>query len=198
MLDVLDSEIVFQLLQAINENHLIEISVRGRKLTVLPLKIYIGTQSGRQYILAWMKENDTFSFQRLDLIDKVKVLDTGEIIEVPINREEDFRSHIWGVNGSNKETTSHIEMTVFVEPEEEYIVQRLMREKRCGTVERVDGTHWKYSADVYGVSEMLPWLRTFIGRVTDLICSDEKVTERFWGDIDDLLETYGGEGNAVS
>lgn len=145
-----------------------------------------------------MKENDTFSFQRLDLIDKVKVLDTGEIIEVPINREEDFRSHIWGVNGSNKETTSHIEMTVFVEPEEEYIVQRLMREKRCGTVERVDGTHWKYSADVYGVSEMLPWLRTFIGRVTDLICSDEKVTERFWGDIDDLLETYGGEGNAVS
>ena len=145
-----------------------------------------------------MKENDTFSFHRLDLIDKVKVLDTGEIIEVPINREEDFQSHIWGVNGSNSGTTSHIEMTLLVEPGEEYIIQRLMRERRCGTVERIDDTHWKFSADVYGVSEMLPWLRTFTGRITNLFCSDEKVTERFWGDFDDMLQIYGGEGDAVS
>ena len=198
ILDVLDSEIVFHLLQAMNDKYLTEISVLGKQLTVLPLKIYVGTQSGRQYVLAWKKENDTFSFHRLDLIDKVKVLNTREITGVPINRVEDFQSHIWGVNGSNSGTTSHIEMTVLVEPGEDYIVQRLMREKRCGTVERIDDTHWKFSADVYGVSEMLPWLRTFTGRITDLVCTDEKVTERLWRDFDDLSEMYGGKGDAIS
>ena len=59
-------------------------------------------------------------------------------------------------------------------------------------------THWKFSADVYSAYEMLPWLRTFTGRVTGLQCSDPGVTERFWEDFDALEKMYGGERDAVS
>ena len=49
--------------------------------------------------------------------------------------------------------------------------QRLEREKRCGRVEIIDKNTCKYIADVYDASEMLPWLRTFIGRIENLECS---------------------------
>ena len=89
-------------------------------------------------------------------------------------------------------------MTVFAGPEEGHIVERLEREKRCGAVEQTDDTHWRFSADVYDALEMLPWIRTFTGRITDLTCTDKRVTERFWKDLDEMLRMYGGEADAVS
>ena len=45
-------------------------------------------------------------------------------------------------------------------------------------------------ADVYDALEMLPWLRTFTGRVTDLECTDRRVINRFWKDFDELEQMY--------
>ena len=63
---------------------------------------------------------------------------------------------------------------------------------------QIDETHWRFSADVYYALEMLPWLRTFTGRITDLKCSDSHVEERFWNDFLELDRIYGGEDDAVS
>ena len=67
-----------------------------------------------------------------------------------------------------------------------------------GAVEQTDDTHWRFSADVYDALEMLPWIRTFTGRITDLTCTDKRVTERFWKDLDEMLRMYGGETDVVS
>ena len=88
-------------------------------------------------------------------------------------------------------------MTVRVPPGEEFIVDRLEREKRCGSVTAVDDHTCKYAADVYDASEMLPWLRTFIGRVVSLECSSAYVTQRFYEDLDAMQALYGGDGHAV-
>ena len=50
-------------------------------------------------------------------------------------------------------------MTVYAGEDEQFIVQRLRREKRCGTVTQIDDTNWLFSADVYYADEMLKWLR---------------------------------------
>ena len=50
--------------------------------------------------------------------------------------------------------------TVYYDDNEQHIPQRLEREKRCGTVEQVSEDVWRFSADVYDASEMLPWIRT--------------------------------------
>ena len=49
-----------------------------------------------------------------------------------------------------------------------------------------------YTADIYNTYEILPWLRTFIGRITDLQCTDEKLLKRFREDFDDLAALYRG------
>ena len=78
-----------------------------------------------------------------------------------------------------------------------HVAQRLEREKRCGRVEQLDDRHWRYTAQVYDALEMLPWIRTFTGRIVELKCDDPRVTERFRQDIAALARLYGGDGDAV-
>lgn len=199
ILNALDSEILYDLFAAIRESRMVTLTVHKRQqITVLPLRIYIGTQTGRQYLLACSPSgaaadripNVRFTFYRADLIDNVK---TGEKTDPPedLSKELDaFTSHVWGVAGSNAAPLQHIEMTVLAGPEEDFIVQRLEREKRCGTVEKLDGSRWRFSADVYDALEMLPWLRTFTGRIADLQCTDRRVIDRFRADFDALAGMY--------
>ena len=80
---------------------------------------------------------------------------------------------------------------------EEYILNRLEREKRCGRVSAGERGTYVFTADVYDAMEMLPWIRTFIGRITDLKCSDETVVQRFYEDMETMRAMYGGDGDAV-
>jgi DNA-binding transcriptional ArsR family regulator len=141
ILNALDSEILYDLFAAIRESRMVTLTVHKRQqITVLPLRIYIGTQTGRQYLLACSPSgaaadripNVRFTFYRADLIDNVK---TGEKTDPPedLSKELDaFTSHVWGVAGSNAAPLQHIEMTVLAGPGEDFIVQRLEREKSCG------------------------------------------------------------------
>ena len=197
ILNALDSEVLYELFSAIGERRLITFPSRGQSIAALPLKVYIGTQTGRQYLLAWSPAKERFSFYRADLMDHVK---TEGVCGTPPDmtaRLDAFCAHVWGVSGNNDARLEHIEMTVYVAPEEGHIPERLDREKRCGSVERLDERHWRFSADVYDALEMLPWLRTFTGRVTDLQCTDQRVIARLWKDFDALRQMYGGGSDAV-
>ena len=77
--------------------------------------------------------------------------------------------------------------------DEQHIPQRLEREKRNGRVEIIDQNTCKYIVDTYDASEMLPWIRTFIGRIEKLECSDETVVKRFYEDLELTFALYGGE-----
>ena len=91
----------------------------------------------------------------------------------------------------------HIELTVRFEKGEEYIPQRLEREKRHGTVEIIGEELCRFTADVYDAYEMLPWLRTFIGRVVELKCSNPAVVKTFYEELAQLQAMYGGDADAV-
>ena len=84
-------------------------------------------------------------------------------------------------------------MTVYYGPNEDFIRKRLEREKRNGTVEILDDHTCRYTTDVYDASELIPWLRTFIGRIVKLECSDNTVVERFWSDLEKMSALYGGD-----
>ena len=88
-------------------------------------------------------------------------------------------------------------MTLTVEPNDSHIVHRLEREKRCGAVARLDETVWRFHADVYDARELVPWLRTFIGRIVSLTCSNKQVEEQFWADFTALAGIYGGDADVV-
>ena len=82
LLNVLDSEMLYELLLAIRERRSTEITTfvsrrnEERLNTVLPLQIYISTQTGRQYLLAYHYRLNRPMFFRIDNIRKVKA---GEV-----------------------------------------------------------------------------------------------------------------------
>jgi len=41
--------------------------------------------------------------------------------------------------------------------------------------------------------EMLPWIRTFIGRIVKLECSNDAVMKRYQQDLDAMAALYGGK-----
>ena len=198
ILNALDSEILCELGQAMGERRIAELLIRGQRRRALPLRFYVSTQTGRQYVLAWSPRTKSFSFFRLDLIDSVKV---GERTEPPPELPamlRDFQRHVWGVASAGKDTLEHLEMTVRAGPGEDYIVQRLEREKRGGTVERLDDTHWRFSIDAFDTLEMMPWIRTFPGRITAFEADNPMVRARFADDLEAMSALYGGEPVAVS
>jgi hypothetical protein len=84
-------------------------------------------------------------------------------------------------------------MTIRADEEEDYVVRRLLRERRSGEVARLDATHWRFTASVYDPYELLPWVRTFIGRVVRFDCDDRRVVERFQQDLRAMRAMYGGD-----
>ena len=79
ILHTLDSDVLCELLQAIDERRAVELVIRSLRSareyqrTVCPLKIYISTQSGRQYLLGYHYRGQRMVFFRLDAIKKVSI-----------------------------------------------------------------------------------------------------------------------------
>ena len=199
-----DSGIMLDLLTAIHEYRRVELEVLpNKRRTMLPLKIFISTQGGRQYVAGCNIHTRRVMFFRLDSIQKVKPQDVIPDHDTYLNLLEDFCQHLWGVASGQNGVLEHIEMTLKIEADERHIVQRLEREKRCGKVEKLNDTLWRFSADVHDAQEMMPWLRTFIGRIVSLTCSNKAVEERFHADIAAMAELYdsepgkGGDDNVV-
>ncbi len=199
MLHALDSQILLQLLSAIGEKRAVSItSLSPRKgssalHTLCPLRIYISTQGGRQYLLGYHYRFCKLMFFRLDHIQKVEAgAEEAQYARYEAYCEK-FQSHLWGTSTGADLHVDHLEMTLRFEAEEQHIPQRLKREKRNGRVEILDEHHCRYVTDVYDATELLPWLRTFIGRIESLQCSDPQMTERFYADLAQTCALYGGE-----
>lgn len=198
----MDSSVLAELFVAMREKSIITASnySRGKspqKIKVIPLKIFISVQNGRQYLLAYGPEFNTIKSFRIDYLSDVK-------IEEPTDRFDELRAELnlmqdkmWGVI-SKKENffgreTEHIEFTVKVNRDEQYIVNRLYREKRCGYIEKIDDFTYRYIADVFDINEMFPWIRTFICRITSLHFSNPHLEKQFKDDIRKMYEIYGLE-----
>ena len=137
------------------------------------------------------------AFFRLDNIKKIKILEQDERFNEYFDTVEKFRQNVWGVSTGQRYSLDHIEMTVFVDDNEKFIINRLEREKRCGRIEMIDPHHYRFVADVYDAMEMMPWIRTFTGRISGLECSNQAVVDTFYTDFNEMLKIYGGDDNVV-
>ena len=198
----MDSEILCALFLGIREKREVTLETIHRSdgqthvLKAVPLQIMVSVQSGRQYLMAAADHRQRIRSFRLDNILSVSPGEVcGEYDTLRGNLER-MRQHIWGVSthsfsGARME---HVDFTVRFGPDEEHIFRRLEREKRCGTVERISEDTARFSADVYDASEMIPWIRTFICRLTELHFSDPQLQEHFLQDLQEMAEMYGVEG----
>lgn len=192
----MDSEILYQLFLAMQEKRAVEIDNHAAKHTLVPLKIFISVQSGRQYLIGYVPERNRMRSFRTDNIVSVEMGETCGDFDMLRGRLHGMQKHMWGVSmqSASGNRTEHIEFTVHYETDEQHIHRRLEREKRCGSVERLDENTSRFSAEVYDASELVPWIRTFICRITNLQCSNKDLENQFQDDLKAMYALYGLEG----
>ena len=136
---------------------------------------------------------------RLDRIHSVKRMEKQPDVERLEHAGRRFAEHLWGTSAGSdgNRDLQTLTMRIHVEPDESFVAERLQREKRNGTVTRLDKNTWEFSTTVYDAKEMLPWIRTFTGRIESLTCTDPDVTQRFFDDLAQMYQIYGGSGHAV-
>ncbi len=192
----LDSEIVCALFCAMHEKQEIEIIKFTRKgenhlLKVVPLKVFISVGSGRQYLMAYRREKRRIISFRTDYIISVKPYRKANDFDNLREKLVGMQKYMWGVStqgsGGRRET---VEFTVFFGNDEQHIYHRLIREKRCGTVELLDEHHAKFCAEVYDTNEMITWIRTFICRITSINFSNKNIEAQFKADIETMNKIY--------
>lgn len=195
----LEDEILLQLLQAMQNQLSVELSIKGSKSsnviseTGVPLQIFISTRSGRRFLCIYRRKSKRFSCVRLDMIKAVKALEP--VTDYSSLREALQRNHqyLWGVSFQNeqKQHLENIKLTLHINEETEaYIVERLHREGKGGSITRIASNTYTYEKEIFDCNEMLPWLRTFIGRIIDIECSSERLRKLFYQDMEQMYQLY--------
>ena len=195
----LDSEILCALFAAMHEKRsvILETVHRGGgrvfEGVFVPLCVRISVQSGRQYLMAYSPRFRRITPVRTDNILSVKAGEVYARFDTLRERLNAMCPHIWGVSTDSRsgQRLEHVEFTVRYADDEQHILGRLEREKRCGTVERLDGNTARFSADVFDASEIVPWIRTFICRITEIHFSNPALEAQFKNDIEAMLRLYG-------
>ncbi len=196
IMNAYDTEIIYLLLQAIHEKRQVNITNFSRRSGtekhwhVIPIKIYVSTQGGRSYLMCKSTSHGKILSYRIDYIRSVKLENVAENYEEAVKDFEKTARHMWGVVCNDSKKTEHFEMDIHVGPEEDFIIRRLRREKRCGTVSKIDGETYRFSADVFDAYEMVPWIRSFFGRIKRIKCSNEEVTNQLKVDMVKLARQY--------
>lgn len=198
----MDSEIICSLFIAMNEKRNITLETISRHKDrisenhVVPLRIMISVQSGRQYLMAYTPRFKRITSFRIDNIVSVKLNDVSERFDELREKLDGMIPHMWGVStqSTSGDRMEHVEFTVRYADDETHIHRRLEREKRCGTVEKINKNTSRFSADVFDSSELVPWIRTFICRITDISFSNKQLEEQFKEDIQEMYALYGLKG----
>lgn len=197
ILYAIDSEILEVILEGIFEKKHLEIKTvnkkgKENKFEVFPLKVYVSTQNGREYVLCHKKNTTGLHFIRLDNIKDIKLTKKCSHYEEIENEYIACKPYLWSVTSGKSSDISHLEMTLSVKDDEEFIIRRLEREKRNGKVFKLNDNQYKYVVDTYNVMELMPWIRTFIGRIDKLESSDPDFEKKFYEDLEQLYSNYFG------
>ncbi len=195
----LEEEILLELLNAMNQKSAVQLEIKSSKqgnagtAHCIPLQIFISTRSGRRFLCGYVSRGKRFTCYRLDTVKAVAPLGPSEEYEELLARLDRNRDRLWGVSfqGKDRHHLDRLTMTVqALEPTENYIVERLKREGRGGTVTRIGPNLYRYETEAFDCNEMLPWLRTFIGRILSLECTAKSVERRFYQDLQTMYRMY--------
>lgn len=197
----MDSEILCSVFMAIREKRSVILETYNRhkervsESHVVPLRVMVSAQSGRQYLIAYAPRFRRILSFRTDHIASVKIGEVSERFDQMRQKLDEMQKHMWGVSTQNRwgNRMEHVEFTIRYGAGEKHIPKRLEREKRCGTVVHLDENTSRFTADVYDASELIPWIRTFICRITEIHISNEKLEKQFLEDIKAMYALYGLE-----
>lgn len=202
MVHTLDDEILIDIMGAMEQKKAVLLSCVSRKndkkheITAVPLKIHCSVQTGRNYLIMYFTKQKRLMSVRVDSIVKVTLLDVVADYDTYYRYYKDNRRFLWGTSFGKARRygqKEHIHMEIAVdEAKEMYVVKRLEREKRSGTVTKKSDGLYAFDIDLFDANEAFPWIKTFIGRIAAFETTNEDLQDKFDSDIARLYEIYGG------
>ncbi len=194
----LEDDILFQILQAIRDQCSITVTTRStktgyeEKVLIIPLRIFVSTRTGRRFLCGYLPRNRRFSSLRLDHIQEVK---TGKPFADYLYYKEKLRKNMslcYGVSFGNDRALDIIRLTLWIqEGPENYILHRLKREGRGGTITRIKQNTYTFELAAFDGNEMMPWVKTFIGRIIKFESNNTYLQQKFYRDIHSMATMYG-------
>jgi len=171
----------------------------GGLFTALPMQIFVSVQTGRRYLAAYVPANKRFVLFRLDFIRRVRIGSPSAAYPQIAEKFRRNRVRCFGVSfGMRRENepSEPLKLTVRVNPQTEaYVLERLRREKRCGTLEQVGEQLFQMTFDVHDPNEVMQWTKTLIGRIVRAEGGTPKLRARFQWDIRRMQRMYGAEND---
>ena len=116
----MDSEILYLIFNAIREKKSVTLETVNKKKmlitedNVIPIKVMISAQSGRQYLMAYAPRIKRIKSFRTDNIVSIKLKDKCERFDELQEQLKKMQPHIWGVStqGSPGSRMEHVEFTI--------------------------------------------------------------------------------------
>lgn len=195
----LEDEILLSLLDAMNKKVTVQLEMKSTRSNLttyakcIPLQIFTSTRSGRRFLCGYAVKSRRFTCWRLDSIKQISLLEKAGNYRGLFNKLNENHKHLWGVSfqGESGHHLDKLTMTIQVlEPDEHYIIERLKREGRNGTVIQTAPNTYTYEVLAFDCNELLPWLRTFTGRILSLECTAKSVEQRFYRDLETMYQMY--------
>ena len=210
--NVIDDDITCTVLDAIHNTNAIQYKYRTKggslkDCTVLPMKLVIDYQYGRQYFFCYDYEHKVFNMQRLSSVSevtiakKIKVSQKYEFFEEKITKKTDLHhlynqvysqhfEYVWNI--AMNETTSTV-LIHFVFPEEDYQKQlnRLKSTRHHGTLTELGNGRVDFSVTVQSELELVPWIRGYgVYAIVDHV-TNPALAERIKNDWKEAMKQYG-------
>ena len=176
------------------------------ELICYPLEIRVSNMQGREFLMYYEPFHRSYTALRLEFIDSIEYYDdkkvksiltrdgyhtSSESVDADIATARNSLRLSWGVattkrqegNAINPALPHAISLQIAYNPDTDYyIVNRLNRERRFGTVsEPDDRPYLRFSVNVSDEVELRPWMRSFYSRI--LSC-DGMDTDTFSLDTD--------------
>ena len=195
----LEDEVLLLLLQAMHDEKTVHLTVKSTKSEYyqetegVPLKVFISTRTGRRFLCLYLPEKQRFTTARLDAVKKVEIKESYSDYQFIRKELEKNKELAWGVSFQNGNSVhlEHVKLTLHInEVSEAYILNRLEREGKGGRIQRIAPDTFTYEIDVFDANEMLPWIRTFIGRIIAIESDCQKLNSVFQRDFAAMYQMY--------
>ncbi|MGG5340940.1 hypothetical protein [Enterococcus sp. AZ192] len=186
----LDEEIVLTILAAITEHRYISVyQYNGKEAELIPLSLYVSTETGRQYLVGLLHKNLLTSIR----IDNIKEVILKEPVEQYLDFQEQFsekKETSWNGSFNQKPLKKLRVLLQILEGYEDYLMTRIAREQRMGISYRIDQKTVVFEIELIDLFAINPFLRTFVGRIISIESTDKEWETLFINDLKELIALY--------
>lgn len=201
---IIDDEVISLVFEGIYERRKLEFQYHEEKKNekVIPLKLIIEYYYGRQYLYAFNDGTKEPELYRIDRVKKMRLaepLDRCQSVDSKESLEDEEKDNYtavleksWCATLMPPQGVTEIQVEITLnEHTQSFLINRLLKEGRWGSLQRVDEGKYLFTIEVNDPLEMIPWLRSFAGYVTVRQSEEHNTQELLLADAKEALKNYG-------